>query len=112
MYQQYPQYPQYSQYQQQPAPKMVLVPTVQDIERFQIPIGQSLIIMAQNEPVFARRSADGMGLVNTEYFRFEPYNPNSVQQAEYVTRAEFEKAVAMLRGGVQNEPTVQFTEQQ
>lgn len=54
--------------------------------------------MVQNEPIFALRVADQMGLVSTDYYRFEKIDPASTQPAisDYVTRAEFEKFVASL----------------
>ena len=53
--------------------------------------------MVQNEPIFALRTADNMGLVTTDYYRFEKVDPGAAAPAaDYVTRAEFEKFVASL----------------
>ena len=56
-------------------------------------------IMIQNEPMFALRSADNMGLVTTDYYRFSKVDPNSISESrgeEYVTRAEFDQFVQSL----------------
>jgi hypothetical protein len=67
--------------------EVVPVPTIQQV------------VMVQNEPVIAARYADNMGLVTTEFYRLEKYDPHAVQgePVEYVTRKEFEEFVAGLK---------------
>lgn len=111
-------YNQYPQYQQPMRPMMgqplpprdpwTIVQTIGQVEQVAVQPGQVAWIMVQNEPVFARREADRMGVVNTEYCRFERFDPreHSAQaQAEYVTRAEFERFVEEMKknGGMTGE---------
>ena len=82
---------------QQSGPDWVQVPTVQQVEQVQVQPGGKAWVMVQNEPIFALRTADNMGLVTTDYYRFEKVDPGAAAPAaDYVTRAEFEKFVASL----------------
>ena len=104
--QQYPSYPQQPAHMQQRDPWTV-VQTIAQIEQVAVQPGQVAWIMCQNEPVFARRAADSMGLISTEYCRFERFDPKAAQAAppvEYVTREEFQRFVAeMKKGAIVNE---------
>lgn len=79
----------------------IVVQTVEQVEQVAVQPGQEAWIMVQNEPVFARREANRMGLISTEYCRFEKWDPHATaekeQAAEYVTRAEFEAFVADMK---------------
>ncbi|MBQ8616254.1 MAG: hypothetical protein IJ418_02195 [Clostridia bacterium] len=78
----------------------ITVPTVEQVEQVSVQPGQEVWIMVQNEPVFARREANRMGLTTTDYCRFEHYDPKAVaaQPApEYVTREEFDRFVADMK---------------
>ena len=89
----------------QSGPDWIQVPTVKHVEQVQVQPGSKAWVMVQNEPVFALRVADQMGLVNTDYYRFEKIDPASTQPAtsDYVTRAEFERFVASLTGANRKE---------
>ena len=64
----------------------------------QVPSGGKAWVMVQNEPVFALRTADNMGLVTTDYYRFEKIDPAaSAPASDYITRAEFDQFVASLK---------------
>ena len=100
----YPYYPmQYGMPQepQKPAqsgPDWIQVSSVQQVEQVPVQPDAKAWVMVQNEPVFALRSADQVGLITTSYYRFEKYNPTeSKPTPEYVTRAEFEQFVASLK---------------
>lgn len=104
----YPGYPPPTNYTQPvPAPQMpangpdlVTVQTIAQVDQVSIQPGQRRIVMVQNEPVIAVRFADQMGLVSSEYYRLEKFNPSAapvVPAAEYVTRKEFEEFVATLK---------------
>ena len=79
----------------------IVVQTVEQVEQVAVQPGQEAWIMVQNEPVFARREANRMGLISTEYCRFDKWDPHAAaekeQAAEYVTRAEFEAFVANMK---------------
>lgn len=80
--------------QQQSGPDWIMAPTIKDVEHVSVPPGGKAWVMVQNEPVFAMRTANQMGLITTEYYRFEAFNPEAASAQppaqEYVTRKEFE----------------------
>lgn len=99
-----PQMMQNQQAQQQNGPGWIMAPNVQDVERVSVAPGGKSWIMVQNAPVFALRTADQMGLITTEYYRFEKIDPGSVlapsaPEKEYVTRQEFEQFVESMKAG-------------
>ena len=96
--------PQAQQMQQPQAqsggPDWIQVPTIKQVEQVQVPTGGKAWVMVQNEPVFALRTADNMGLVTTDYYRFEKIDPavtSAAPAADYITRAEFDQFVASLK---------------
>lgn len=100
------QAPQFGQMQpaQQPqssGPDWIMAPSIKQVEQVGVQPGQKAWIMVQNEPVFALRTADQMGLVTTAYYRFEKIDPNATETSpsqEYITRQEFDAFVSSLRG--------------
>ena len=84
---------------QQNGPEWIMAPSIKQVEQVSVQPGQKAWIMVQNAPVFALRTADNMGLVTTDYYRFEKFNPgDSADPAnDYVTRKEFEDFVASLK---------------
>ena len=103
----YPSYPPPTNYPQpmplqmpSNGPELVTVQTINQVEQVSIQPGQRRIVMVQNEPVIAVRSADQMGLASTEYYRLEKFDPAAVcaaPAADYVTRKEFEEFVASMK---------------
>lgn len=81
----------------QSGPDWVMAPTVKDVDHVNVSPGGKAWVMVQNEPVFALRTADQMGLVTTAYYRFEKYDP-AAQPTEaapsYITREELEQRLA------------------
>lgn len=84
------QYPAPSQFQpqgmaqNQPAqtgPDWIQVATAQQVEQVSVQPGGRAWVMVQNEPVFALRVADNMGLVTTDYYRFEKIDQNAASGA-------------------------------
>lgn len=84
---------------QQNGPEWIMAPSIKQVEQVSVQPGQKAWIMVQNAPVFALRTADNMGLVTTDYYRFEKFSPgDSAEPAnDYVTRKEFEDFVASLK---------------
>ena len=82
----------------QTGPDWITVATIKQAEQVNVQPGGKAWIMIQNEPVFALRTADQMGLVTTSYYRFEKIDPSAMESpsTEYVTRSEFEKFVSSL----------------
>lgn len=95
-YQQSPQMPSQTA---QGGPDWTMAPSIKQVEQVSVQPGQKAWIMVQNAPVFALRTADNMGLVTTDYYRFEKFNPgDSAEPAnDYVTRKEFEDFVESLK---------------
>lgn len=69
------QHPMMQQTPKQSGPDWVRVANVQQIDQVAVLPGQKSWIMVQSEPVFAVRVADEVGLIHTEYYRFESFNP-------------------------------------
>jgi len=89
----------------------IMVPTVNQVENVGVQPGQKAWIMVQNEPIFALRTADQMGLVQTDYYKFEKWVPTAESaRSEYVTKDQMEQAIQnAIRElkGVQHEPIIQ-----
>lgn len=79
-----PQYPQSQSFD------WIRVNTLDDIKSVTVNPGEKAWIMLKNEPVFAVKIADAMGMANTEYFKFESYDPSSQQSKKSVTYATIE----------------------
>lgn len=84
---------------QQNGPEWIMAPSIKKVEQVSVQPGQKAWIMVQNAPVFALRTADNMGLVTTDYYRFEKFNPGDSAEPsnDYVTRKEFEDFVSSLK---------------
>lgn len=112
--------PTFTQPQQAPpqAPQQafewIRVNTIDDIKNVSVaPNGQAWI-MLQNDPVFAVKSADAMGLATTKLFKFAPYSPEEQKAPEpqYVTIEMYQKMqdqikamsneLATIKGGTGN----------
>lgn len=99
--------------------EIVTVQSVQQVEQVQINPGQRRLVMVQNEPVVAMRTADNMGLASTEYYqlvKFDPTSRTNVQPADnnkYVTEEQLESRLKEFmknlktneKGVLTNEPT-------
>lgn len=82
--------------------EVVPVSLIQQVEQVQVQPGQRKMVLVQNEPVIASRSADNMGLVTTEYYRLEKFIPGASvapQAGDYVTRQEFNAFIESLKVG-------------
>lgn len=73
----------------------VQLPTVEHVKQFQPQRGKTMIVMAQDQPVFALKAADPMGLVQTAWYKYEAFNPEE-QKPQYVTRQELEEIIGRL----------------
>lgn len=84
---------------QQSGPDWIMAPSIKQVEQVGVQPGQKAWIMVQNEPVFALRTADQMGLVTTDYYRFEKIDPNTAgaaPNADYITRQELDSRLKEL----------------
>lgn len=83
----------YQQIQQNGMFPTVQLPTVEDVEKFQPQSGMMMVVMAQDKPVFALKAADRMGVVTTNWYKYEPYNPEQ-DKPQYITQAELEEVLS------------------
>ena len=90
-------------------PAFIPVPSVKEFDSVTIQPGRQALIMAQNDPYIAFKSADNMGMVTTTLYRLEPVTAEQINgpAVEYATKNE----LAQLQGVVQqlidglNKPT-------
>lgn len=114
-FQQFPNYPQPTpmmQPQQQPQQPDITVgtcATIEQVEQVQLMPNERKIIVVQNQPVIAMRTADNMGLVTTKYHQLVEFDPRATaqpqQQAEYATLAvvqELQMQIASLSTELEN----------
>lgn len=94
---------QQSQAQQMQAPggmDIVTVQNVQQVEQIQLSPGQRRLVMVQNEPVVAMRSADNMGIATTEYYQLVKFNPSDTRQKtaenDYITKEQLESRLSEM----------------
>ena len=87
-------------YRQQTNMDWIRVPNIGDIDQVTVQPGQTAWVMAQNTNVFAVRSADQMGIINTRYFQFSEFDPRGAdqqKQAEWeLKQSNFEQRLARL----------------
>ena len=83
----------------QSGPDWIMAPSVKQVEQVSVQPGQKAWIMVQNAPVFALRTADNMGLVTTDYYKFEKFTPGETDEPtnDFITRKEFNEFVASLK---------------
>lgn len=86
--------------QQQTNMDWIRVPNLQDIDQVTVQPGQTAWVMAQNTNVFAVRSADQMGIINTRYFQFSEFDPRGADQQKQaeleLKQSNFEQRLARL----------------
>lgn len=83
----------------QQAFEWIRVNTIDDIKNVSVaPNGQAWI-MLQNDPIFAVKSADAMGLASTKLFKFEPYTPDVQKEPErqYVTMEMYQQMQEQIK---------------
>lgn len=66
------------------------VASVKDFDSVTIQPGRRALIMAQNEPYIAFKTADAMGMVQTSLYKIEPVTADQMTQSgtEYATKME------------------------
>lgn len=86
-------------------PAVMQVATAKDFDSVTIQPGRQALIMAQNDPYIAFKSADAMGMVQTSLYRIEPVTMEQINgpSPEYVTRQEFQQTIQQLIDGL-NKP--------
>lgn len=81
------------------SPAFLQVGTSKEFDNVTIQPGRQALIMAQNDPYIAFKSADSMGMVTTSLYRLEPVTAEQMNgpAVEYATKGE----LAQLQGVVQ-----------
>lgn len=83
---------------QQSGPSVLSVATIKQVEQVPVQPGRQVLVMVQNDPVIAMRTADQMGLVQTDYYHIQRFDPEqAAPSTEYATKSE----LAQLQGVVQ-----------
>lgn len=80
------------------SPAFLQVGTAKEFDNVTIQPGRQALIMAQNDPYIAFKSADAMGMVTTSLYRLEPVTADQISgpAPEYVTRSEFQQTIQQL----------------
>ena len=91
------------------APAFLQVGTAKEFDNVTIQPGRQALIMAQNDPFIAFKSADAMGMVTTSLYRLEPVTAEQMNgpAVEYATKgelAQLQQVVQQLIDGL-NKPT-------
>lgn len=94
------------------APVVLQVATIKQVEQAPVQPGGKALVLVANEPVIAMRTADNMGLTTTDYYHIEHFDPDAApaaQTGDFVTRAEFQQAIASLTQQMQPQKPAQHT---
>ena len=80
------------------SPAFLQVGTAKEFDNVTIQPGRQALIMAQNDPYIAFKSADNMGMVTTNLYKLEPVTSDQINSltTEYVTRQEFQQTIQQL----------------
>lgn len=93
------------------SPAFLQVGTAKEFDNVTIQPGRQALIMAQNDPYIAFKSADAMGMVTTSLYRLEPVTEDQINgpTVEYATKgelAQLQQVVQHLIDGI-SKPTRQ-----
>lgn len=93
------------------SPAFLQVGTAKEFDNVTIQPGRQALIMAQNDPYIAFKSADAMGMVTTSLYRLEPVTAEQMNgpAVEYATKgelAQLQQVVQQLIDEI-NKPTRQ-----
>lgn len=83
---------------QQSGPAVLSVATIKQVEQVPVQPGRQVLVMVQNDPVIAMRTADQMGLVQTDYYHIQRFDPEQAAPAqEYATKTELAQLQAIVQ---------------
>lgn len=80
---------------QNDGPMVLYAPSAKEFANVSVQPGRQALVISQNDPYIAFKSADAMGMVNTTLYRLEAVTPDQINgpTPEYVTRAEFQQTI-------------------
>lgn len=92
-------------------PAFLQVGTAKEFDSVTIQPGRQALIMAQNDPYIAFKSADAMGMVTTSLYRLEPVTAEQINgpAVEYATKnelAQLQSVVQQLIDGLTSKKPV------
>ena len=94
---------------QQSGPAVLSVATIKQVEQVPVQPGRQVLVMVQNDPVIAMRTADQMGLVQTDYYHIQRFDPEQAAPSqEYATKTELAQLQAVVQqivDGMSNKST-------
>ena len=90
-------YPQMNITQPQIPMQIQYVNDKQSAEAYQMPVNSSVILMDSNQARFYLKQTDASGIATIKAFDFK--EAEDEKPVEYVTKAEFEKFKANMKGG-------------
>lgn len=84
---------------QNDGPVVLYAPTAKEFANVSVQPGRQALVISQNDPYIAFKSADAMGMVNTTLYRLEAVTPDQINgpAVEYATKGE----LAQLQNVVQ-----------
>lgn len=84
---------------QNDGPVVLYAPTAKEFANVSVQPGRQALVISQNDPYIAFKTADAMGKVNTTLYRLEAVTPDQINgpAVEYATKNE----LAQLQGVVQ-----------
>lgn len=87
-------------------PIVLYAPTAKEFANVSVQPGRQALVISQNDPYIAFKSADAMGMVNTTLYRLEAVTADQINgpTPEYVTRQEFQHTIQQIIDGM-NKPT-------
>ena len=98
--------PQVSQpaQQQNDGPVVLYAPTAKEFANVSVQPGRQALVISQNDPYIAFKSADAMGMVNTTLYRLEAVTPDQINgpAVEYATKGELAQLQNVVQQLVEN----------
>lgn len=94
---------------QNDGPVVMYAPSAKEFANVSVQPGRQALVISQNDPYIAFKSADAMGMVNTTMYRLEAVTADQINgtQVEYATKgelAQLQQVVQQLIDGI-SKPT-------
>lgn len=94
---------------QNDGPVVLYAPSAKEFANVSVQPGRQALVISQNDPYIAFKSADAMGMVNTTMYRLEAVTADQINgpQVEYATKgelAQLKQVVQQLIDGI-SKPT-------
>lgn len=76
----------------------IKIDDIKEVENISVGQNQERWFMFSGDTVFGKKTANGLGVTNVDYFRFEPYNINGTNQTTEVAIPEIDLSEYMKLG--------------